>query len=281
MREVTLVRDPTIIPIFQMEVMPEGMEEFYKWLGQYRPECLPEPPEGEEGGWLDLFPHGGVELKDGQERLLTGNELLVEFAGRKCYDSFGTKAGRKTNADYIDHTQQGVIPHRSIKYHAKMTFFISGISWRVSHEFIRNYVGSDRDQEGSPSEESTRYTFHPGHFVIHPRDIEEGNVEWFRESMQASYDRYCQYVDSECRKYQERTGSEPKGMDRKRIYEASAGYIPKQVSTSLVWTTNPEALKKLFLERTDNSTDLEFQRFAKKWQKLCCAKWPNLFPKVG
>lgn len=617
MREVTLVKEPTIIPIFQMAVIPEGMEDFYDWLGTYRPECLPDPPEGQKGGWMDLFPHGGVEMDDsGQERELTGNEMLVEFAGRKCYDehtevltqngwvrfpnlqkgsavavfsqekneivfevpteyiqkrhkgsmycvesrafsirvtpdhdlfcrrkgvwgfapaeelvgkkygvrraatyegsgfqscwpvpkgkekewatflgfflsegsivdgkkyktgsrviiyqkhdasdpileaaralglkptvkidgrnnvaaitigntqlanllaekcgvgatekkiprevfewpvnirealldalmvgdgtttnghrvyttcseklatdvqqlilmlgrpgsisfsdhgirtpyptsfksnhpiyrvregsqvvatvnnkdqhdwtqeeadeivycvtvpnrilvvrrnrkvffcsncydSFGTKAGRRTNASYIEHTQQGIIPHRSIKYHAKMTFFISGISWRVSHEFIRNYVGSDRDQEGSPSEESTRYTFHPGHFVISPRDIEEGNEEWFREAMQASYDRYCQYVDTECRKYQERTGAEPKGMDRKRIYESAAGYMPKQVSTSLVWTTNPEALKKLFLERTDNSTDLEFQRFAKKWQKLCCARWPNLFPKVG
>lgn len=281
MREVTLVREPTIIPIFQMELIPEGMEEFYKWLGTYRPECLPEPAEGEEGSWEDLFPHGGVEMVGAEERKLTGNELLVEFAGRKCYDSFGTKAGRRTNADYIAHTQMGVIPHRSIKYHAKMTFFISGISWRVSHEFIRNYVGSDRDQEGSPSEESTRYTFHPGHFVLTPRDIEGGNEDSFRSAMQSAYDIYCRYVETECRNYQEKNGSEPKGMDRKRIYEAAAGYIPKQVSTSLVWTTNPEALKKLFLERTDQSTDLEFQRFAKKWQKLCWDRWPNLFTKAG
>ena len=45
MREVTLVKEPTIIPIFQMAVIPEGMEDFYEWLGTYRPECLPDPPE--------------------------------------------------------------------------------------------------------------------------------------------------------------------------------------------------------------------------------------------
>ena len=73
MREVTLVREPTIIPIFQMEIIPEGMEEFYKWLGTYRPECLPEPAEGEEGSWEDLFPPrwsgddwGGGAETDGQ-----------------------------------------------------------------------------------------------------------------------------------------------------------------------------------------------------------------------
>jgi thymidylate synthase ThyX len=67
-------------------------------------------------------------------------------------------------------------------------------------------------------------------------------------------------------------------MDRKRIFEAAAGELPMQATTSFVWTSNPVALSKMFLERRDASADLEFNRLATKWQALCLAISPNLFP---
>src|SRR5690606_40139163 len=141
---VVLTTPPTVAVLAEMGLMPKGILEMMAWVRDRRPECLPDDSGFE---YMSLFPHDGFEAR----RLLTGNELLVELAGRKCYDSFGLKAGRKTNAEYIAHTQQGEIPHASIMYHAKMTFFIGGVSRRVSHELIRHYVGADRDEEGSPS----------------------------------------------------------------------------------------------------------------------------------
>jgi len=38
------------------------------------------------------------------------------------------------------------------------------------------------------------------------------------------------------------------------------------------------AIAKFCFERDDESADLEIQRFAKKWKKICVARWPNLFP---
>ncbi len=73
-------------------------------------------------------------------------------------------------------------------------------------------------------------------------------------------------------------GSEPKGMDRKRIYECAAQRLPGAASTSFIWTTNPVALAKLFKERCDFAADLEIQRFAQKLRQLCYQNWPNLFP---
>jgi thymidylate synthase ThyX len=196
-----------------------------------------------------------------------------------CYNSFGLKAGKKENADYIANTQQGDIPHASIMYHAKMSFFIGDVSRRVSHELIRNYVGADRDEEGNPSQESTRYTHHPGHFIVHPRTEAGGaeSVEQFRQDMQSAYDAYLRYISREVEAYRAQHGKDPQQIDRKRIYECAADRLPMACATSWIWTTNPIALAKLFRERANEHADLEFQRFAYKWKALCLRRWPNLF----
>lgn len=274
-RHVTALFQPTVILLAEMTVLPQGLDDLVEWVDDYRPECLP----GESPAGMDLFPHGG-KRDDGGE--LTGNELLVELAGRNCYLSYGAKAGKKSNAQYIAHTQSGTVPHRSIMYHAKMTFFVGGISRRVSHELIRHYVGADRTEEGSPSQESTRYTHHPGHFIVPPKMIEDGrSVDQFMKDMSGAYNAYLAYIDRETEAYRAASGEEPKGLSRKRIYEAAAGLLPMQAATSLVWTANPVSLAKMFAERTDESADAEFRRLALQWQKLCAARWPNLFPGVG
>ena len=273
-RPVIILSHPVVIPLAEMALLPQGLDDLVDWVGDYRPECLP----GEEPTGMDLFPHDGTE----GDRFLTGNELLVELAGRNCYHSYGAKAGKKSNADYIAHTQSGTVPHRSIMYHAKMTFFVAGISRRLSHELIRHYVGADRSEEGSPSQESTRYTHHPGQFVVPPKMLgDDRAVEQFQAAMSTAYTEYHSYIDREVEAHKAKwDGAEPKGMARKRIYEAAAGLLPMQAATSLVWTTNPVALAKLFAERTDESADAEFQRLALMWRDQCVGRWPNLFPAV-
>lgn len=275
-KNITLVYKPTISVIAAQALEGDGVEEMVEWVKSHRPECLPDDYKY----WFDLFPHNGV-FDDSTGELLSDNELLAELAGRKCYDSFGLKAGCKSNREYIANTQSGDIAHNSILYHCKMTFFIAGVSRRVSHELIRNYVGSDRDEEGSPSQESTRYTHHYGHYIVHPRDIGDVyEVEKFKYDMQHNYDIYCGYIDRQVEKYKEEHKKEPKGMNRKRIYEAASQRLDHACETSWIWTTNPVALMKLFRERTHEAADLEFQRLAKKWRDICLERWPNLFVRM-
>jgi len=171
------------------------------------------------------------------------------------------------------------VPHASIMYHAKMTFFIAGVSRRVSHELIRHYVGADRDEEGSPSQESTRYVEHAGYFVAHPQilDSEEELAEFTKE-MQRSYDGYLRYIARQTERAIARTGEPPKGMDRKRIFESASPYLSHACETSFIWTTNPVALAKLFRERDHDAADLEMRRLARAWKSVCLARWPGLFP---
>jgi thymidylate synthase (FAD) len=298
-KEVTILTgEPTIEVIAEMQLQPDGVRGLMEWIASHRRECLPETIQRrlEVGGveamdeWLALFPHEG-DL-DNVYHVPRDNELLVELAGRKCYDSFGLKAGRKSNAEYIAHTQEMDPPHASILYHAKMSFFFAGISRRVSHELIRNYVGADRSEEGNPSQESTRFTHHYGFFIMPPRYLAlDGSPEGvgghfqranrFRDSMKRAYADYLDMVAFEVDFFEQKHGEPPKAMDRKRIYEAASALLPHQAETSFVWTTNPAAIAKLVKERASEAADLEMQRFAKKLRRICVERWPNLFPQAA
>lgn len=270
-KRITLVFEPTIALLAEMKILESGVLAMRDWLQAYRPECLPETSDGALHG---LLPHDGTE----NGRKLSDNEMLVELAGRKCYNSFGLKAGRKSNGEYIQNTQSGDVPHASIMYHAKATFFFAGVSRRVSHEMIRNYVGSDRSEEGSPSQESTRYTHHPGHFVVHPyMAADPERLQDWAESMNQAYVNYLQFIEQEFEAYNRNYKSEPIGMNRKRIYESASQYLPHSCETSWIWTTNPIALAKFIKERAHPDADAEVNRFAEKWHGSVVNEYPNLF----
>lgn len=286
--KIRLISEPTVIVLAEQRLDTKGLNELLDWVKDYRPECIPDDlPAGAEDRAMALFPHRGIETAEHQgvtlERQLTHNELLTELAGRECYHSYGLKAGRKDNDEYLSRMlfpeDPTMLPHASVAYHAKMTFFLAGISRRVSHELIRHYVGADRSEEGSPSQESTRYTFHPGHFAVPPYVIEGGeqSILRFGAAMESAYGDYLAFIEAEESTFADRFGRTPTGIDRKRIYEAAAGLLPMQACTSMAWTTNPLALGKLFKERCSEAADKEFQRFARRWHDIAVHRWPNLF----
>jgi len=284
MTEARFVTEPIVVPIGQMALMPDGIAAMVDWVRDRAPACVPDAlvPDGTDSDPMyvtrSLFPH---DRTDGAGRNLSHNELLIELAGRSCYNSFGLKAGRKDNASYIENTQSGEIKHASILYHAKMSFFIAGVSRRVSHELIRNYVGADRTEEGAPSQQSTRYVENAGFYITPPRYLQEGlepDRLRFQDECAANFRQYRKQIQLDIERHTERHGAAPKGMDYKRILEAASGLLIHSVETSFIWTTNPGALTKLFKERDNEAADLEFQRFARKWKRRCMQHWPNAFP---
>lgn len=211
-------------------------------------------------------------------RILVLRRADKVFMASNCYDSFADAGAKRTNGEYLKSMWEGRIPHRSTGYHAKMTFFFAHISRRVSHELIRNYVGSDRDEEGSPSQESTRFTHHPGTYIAHPYYLEQSHeLGLFRKRAQANYEDYVSTIERKVAAFKGRTGAEPKGLDKKRIYESSAGDLLMSCGTSFIWSTNPMALTKFFHERDDESADMEMCRFARKVKEVSFKLWPNLF----
>ncbi len=280
MNEARFVTEPIIFPIGQMELMPAGVAGMLDWVQSRAPQCVPDEVDMNSDHLAKLqalFPHNRM---DG-DRAISDNELLIELAGRSCYNSFGLKAGRKDNASYIRHTQEMDPPHASVTYHAKMSFFIAGVSRRVSHELIRNYVGADRTEEGSPSQQSTRYVENAGFYITPPRYLQEGQEEMrvaFESACRDNFERYREQIRADIGTHVEKHGGAPTGMAYKRILEGASGLLIHSVETSFIWTSNPGALAKLFKERDNEAADLEFQRAARKWKRLCMQHWPNSFP---
>jgi thymidylate synthase ThyX len=297
--EATIIMDDPIITVLgEMALNHEGVMEMARWVQKYRPQCVPE------GGFsevLDLVPHGGWDIDPtklmtevetpwpdgtgatgvrmrGTLRKVTDNELLCELAGRKCYDSFAEAGAKRTNGEYLRSMWQGRIPHRSTGYHAKMSFFFAHVSRRVSHELIRNYVGADRDEEGNPSQESTRFTHHPGVYIAHPSILgQEYELDIFRQKAQRNYEEYVATIERKIDAFRGRTGQSPKGLDRKRIYESTSNDLMHSCGTSFIWTTNPMAITKFLHERDNDEADMEMARFARAWKRVVIARWPNLF----
>lgn len=279
----TIITEPPIVEIIgEMGLNEQGVLNMAKWVERYRPRCLPE------GGFktmLDLVPHDGFETitmtaeHPAGKRQITDNELLAELAGRKCYDSFAEAGAKRSNGEYLASMWQGRIPHRSTGYHAKMSFFFAHVSRRVSHELIRNYVGADRDEEGNPSQESTRFTHHPGIYIAHPYYLEdEFELSEFKKRAQRNYEEYCATIQRKESRYGiMHDGKRPVGLDKKRIFESTSGDLLMSCGTSFIWTTNPMALTKFFFERDDDAADMEMCRFAKTLKRVCFGRWPNFF----
>lgn len=276
--KATIIKDDPIVEVIgYMQLDHEGVMNMAKWVEKYRPNCL---PEGGFNDVLDLMPHDGFDIGlNGEERAVTDNELLCEIAGRKCYDSFADAGAKRTNGEYLRSMWQGRVPHRSTGYHAKISFFFAHISRRVSHELIRNYVGSDRDEEGSPSQESTRFTHHPGVYIAHPYCLDKPEeLLRFERSVQLNYEEYVETIQRKVSLFEAANGNKPVGLDKKRIYESTAGDLHMSCGTSFIWTTNSMALTKFFHERDDEAADMEMCRFARTVKRTCLQRWPNLFP---
>jgi thymidylate synthase (FAD) len=96
----------------------------------------------------------------------TDASLIVEVAGRFCYNSFegdnGAGMGRKTNAEYVDHIIK--VGHTALLEHVTYTFTIVGVGRGFTHEAVRHRVGTAFAQR------STRFCDEgdEGTFVVPP-----------------------------------------------------------------------------------------------------------------
>lgn len=144
-----------------------------------------------------------------------------------------------------------------------------------------------RTEEGSPSQESTRYVEHAGFYVAHPAILgaqaqatAKYELDVFQNAMTNNYAEYREYINRRTDAFTREHGEPPKAMDRKRIFESASPYLSHACETSFIWTTNPVALQKMFKERDNDAADLEYRRLAKKWKAVCLELWPNLFPEA-
>lgn len=264
MGEVRLITEPTVTlvgwPTFNREAVGEHLGEIGAAGGDFDP-CSPDRA--------------------------TDAQILVETAGRTCYQSWGK--GRP-HADHVRHLVE--VGHLSVLEHAQFTFMVAGVSRALSHELVRH-------RHHSPSQLSQRYVDQGGHalgFVVPPgllgahrlwvtqtargliaAPVQRGDEHgwrigrWFHDSWAVPV---RQSAEAYRALYEQLTAD---GMPRKSAREAARSVLPECAETRFVVSANLRAWLEYLPKRCSAAADAEHRRLACAFARLLRPEAPDVF----
>lgn len=179
----------------------------------------------------------------------TDADLLAEFAGRSCYQSFH-KPNPKTEAnhDYLRNIlDQG---HFSVLEHASATFYVTGVSRALTHELIRH-------RHLSYSELSQRFVdIEDAELVEPPALRDHGMDDVTASAVEAAYTEMRLAYRWLVQNFTE------KGLTRKKAREAARAVMPNATETRIVVTGNHRAWRDMLFKRYSKHADAEIREFA-------------------
>lgn len=206
-------------------------------------------------------------------------ELASEFAGRVCYDAFGTAQYRRSNSYYLKNIL--VQRHGSVLEHASVMLLIEGVSRTLTHELIRHRVGV------AYSQRSQRYVSegHAG-FIIPPELLSLWDIER-NEDEQAAVLQWVDAIEAASAAYNNLSTLLQKRMDaeedlkprerRIRSKQAARSVLPNATETTLVMTANMRALRHICEVRGGMGAEAEIRRFACALLRIMKQEAPNIF----
>jgi thymidylate synthase (FAD) len=219
--------------------------------------------------WLNRVAPGG-----GQRPIASDAELLIEYAGRRCYRSWAaglnpnvTRVREDTTA-YLDNVLS--VKHGSVLEHAQFTFDFDQVSRVFTHELVRHRAGV------AISQESLRYVRLTDLGFRIP-DV----LEPWRETVVSIVER-LEEVQVEL--------AEGFGIDdddvpfayKKEVTSALRRLAPLGLSTGMVWSANVRTLRHVIEQRTAPVAEEEirfvFDRVARIMQAECPALFADLLP---
>lgn len=191
-------------------------------------------------------------------------EVVPIFAGRVCYQSFGSRAGRKTADEYLGHILD--VKHLSVLEHSSVTFYLEGVSRSFSHELVRHRIAS-------PSQLSQRYVA-PEElaFVVPPAYRDRPDV--VQDILLPLWDNIANIYDTLLSP--SRIESTPTS-EKKKIREAARCVLPNATETKMVWTANLRSFVEMLVKRNSQAADAEIHQVAEKIEKQLSALAPNIF----
>ena|SRR5690606_5958512 len=194
------------------------------------------------GRMQDAYGYKAYEVSDPSD-----SDVLAEFAGRLCYESFN-RPNFKTarNEDYLKNIiDQG---HFSVLEHSSVTFLVRGVSRALLTELTRH-------RHLSFSVVSQRYVDYSKTEPVIPPALEgdESLVMDFKADYREALDRYEAYVLELV---------EEKGLKRKQAREAARAVLPNAAPVNMVVTGNLRAWRDVLGKRWHVAADVEICRFA-------------------
>ena len=189
----------------------------------------------------DKSPRYDMEI----DRDAEDSDVLAEFAGRACYQSFHKPNPQtRANRDYLANIlRRG---HESVLEHASATFYVEGVSRALTHELIRH-------RHLSYSELSQRYVdLDDANAVIPPALRGEDDTELLgvMGACASSYNALVDYLMN------------VKGLRRKQAREAARAVMPNMTETRIVVSGNLRAWRDMLHKRHSVHADAEIREFA-------------------
>lgn len=212
-----------------------------------------------------------TEGSDFDERLLLAlgpdfpesADLLSEFAGRACYQSWDLPNPKtRENRDYLANIiNQG---HFSVMEHASMTLYVTGVSRSLLTELTRHRhlsfsVLSQRFVDSSEA----NYVIPPALAELSSEEV-NGGLDAFALGAGRCYEHLVASLESE-------------GLGRKQAREAARCVLPNMTETKFVVTGNHRAWREVIAKRISPHADAEIQAFAKRVLEIAKEIAPGLY----
>jgi len=193
-------------------------------------------------------------------------ELLTEFAGRSCYESWNKpNAATRTNADYNKHIIE--VGHFSVLEHASITFYIRDVSRSLTHELVRH-------RHFAYSQRSQRYADESANMIVLPPDVKKSNraqhiLNALDARAKAAYQELAEIMRLEL------------GLSRKRARSAARAALLGSQSTAIVVTGNHRAWREFMSKRNDPAADEEIHDLAVAILQVLKERYPSLYADMG
>ena len=235
---------PIVIKIAETRTNPDGIREM-----------LQELQVSEEG------------MRRFADREDTG-EVLMELAGRICYESF--EVGLNPNVTRIRRDPKeyfGNLLRRgdgSVVEHASVSFALLNISRIATHELARHRVGI------AFSQESLRY--------VRLRDIKFWLPDELSEDQRKAMIRAVEQAEATYHGLEGDIPWDELSMDaKKRLTSALRRILPDGLATNVIWTANHRTLRWLIEMRTDPAAEVEIRMVFDQIGEICKRDFPNIY----
>lgn len=180
------------------------------------------------------------------------HEILIELAGRLCYDSYSAGGGnpnvtrvRESRVDYLTNLIKS--GHGSVLEHATYNFGFRNVSTVMTQELIRHRVGT------AISQESGRY--------VRPTELLIVDTPYMQDP--ANRSRMERIFNSAWHEYKEEEARHDwdnmKFSQKKDLTSELRGMLPMRRATNLVWSGNIRTLRHVVDLRTSPHAEWEIR----------------------
>ena len=207
---------------------------------------------------------GWVQSAEQKAYAVNDTDLLAEFAGRLCYQSWArTNPATVTNEGYLFNIINQ--RHFSVMEHASFSFYVDGVSRSLLAELTRHRHLSFSVLSQRYVDESYGREIYPPALPV-PTTVTDTSHKLL-EIAYAARNAYSQIVDELV----------AKGLTRKEARQAARSVLPNATETKFIVTGNVRAWRDVISKRNHPAADAEIRALGRDILRMLKLAAPNSF----